>query len=116
MISFKSIGIAVAIGLVVLMLGAFVTGDHGPGGALIRAAMAKDVAKRGQDAHLIKLTFIRAGSFVPEAHRQVPKGTTFYPIRATATYTHDGETTQGTRTLYFYRDRTGKWVYEVNSF
>ncbi len=117
MISFKSIGIAVALAAVVLVIGAWVTGDHGPSSSLIRHAMEKEVAKHSPDARVTKVTFIRAGSFVPESHLHVPKGTSFYPVRAEASYTSGNAGTE-TRaaTLYFYRNKSGQWVNEVNSF
>jgi hypothetical protein len=99
----------------------YALGDHGPGSGLIKSSMAKEVKKHLKNCEVTKITFIRAGNFVPQAHRRVAKGTVFYPIRAEADYTSqlpDGsrQNGQAIRTLYFYKNPAGKWVYEVDSF
>jgi hypothetical protein len=84
--------------------------------------MIKELTKRNKDCVVAKVTFIRAGSFVPEAHRHFPKGTAFYPIRVDAEFTvvqqdgSRGDPQEAQKTLYFYKNKTGRWAYEVNSF
>ena len=122
MASIKSIVAAVALAGALLVIAIFAFGGSGPSSALIKSSMIKELGKRNKDCVVTQVTFIRAGSFVPEAHRHLPKGTVFYPIRVQANFTalqHDGSRSdpqKAVKTLYFYKTETRRWAYEVNSF
>jgi len=121
MVSLKSIVVGVVLGVVTLVIALYVFSD-GPSSGLIKSSMIKELDQRNKDCVVTRMTFIRAGSFVPEAHHHLPPGTAFYPIRVDAHFTavHDdgsrGDPQEAIETLYFYRNKAHQWTYEVNSF
>jgi hypothetical protein len=119
---FKSTAAAAAIVAALLVIAFYAFGDNGPGGGLIKSSAVQELNQQNKDCVVTKFAFIRAGSFVPESHHGLPKGTAFYPVRVNASFTalqDDGSRSdprQASITLYFYKTEAGKWVYEVNSF
>jgi hypothetical protein len=121
--SFKIVGLVVVACLVALAVEAYVVfGAGGPGGSLVKSVAELELKKHAKECLVSKVSYVRGGKFVPQSHRKAPHGTAFYPIRVEEDFTTalaDGsrsEKKQATKTFYFYKDSSGKWEYEINSF
>jgi hypothetical protein len=118
--SLKNLGLS-GLGLVLLVGAAlilffFARGD-GPSDSLVKSLMQKKMETRFKGCEITSMTLIRDGKLRCQAHQsKVAYGTMLYPVSVKVVYTTklaDGSRSDSKdimRTLYLYKDPSGKWV------